>query len=592
MKRTMAGKVTVTAFLGVILFFGTTSHASSLFDDIADTFSKAGDTLSETTNEVVQSAKEVGEDIGLIEKEKSTQPEAATSKTAQAASPPAIKPAPTMAQLPGGVVSRIKKMNKELAKVEKKLEKGAGTPSDRANRAKLDLNRAKTFMKEIEQRYADAYASGHPDMLAAKDHLAVVQQRWEKALTIATKEAAEAARMAEEKQKIKKAEAAKIAAQKEEERADTAAKAQAAEASCRQWTKRLSQYMGGDKLLGYYPTNDMQLITQWRSIAAEAEATLAEYPQGTCPAADGIAKFLTSKLNDFKGYDTQVKQQAAKTKADMGQLLFSSAPIKGPGHGSSRPTFKAGDHIYGMVQFTKPMSQIYKKKKDFTIRVDVTIDGKKIHAQFVSIKTEAYGNRDYLIFNIAPKPSEMTAYSDKNITYGKSNATTIQGPNEMTQRLGSLGPGSHTVEFSVYYYGKSWAKGGFTLIGSDFSFYTKLHQKIAQGVVADRTLPKAKMQNKKIEEEMIALLKDAGWENVYRLNIVDKDWWIERVDGGNTAVKSRYMAAVALTKKSDGTYVYRKCIFHQDRLLSGGFGKLYLSHQGDEVSIDTKNIDK
>jgi hypothetical protein len=52
------------------------------------------------------------------------------------------------------------------------------------------------------------------------------------------------------------------------------------------------------------------------------------------------------------------------------------------------------------------------------------------------------------------------------------------------------------------------------------------------------------------------------------------------------------MAAAALAKGSDGEYYYKVCTFHQDKLITGGFGKLYLSHQGDTVPIARKNIDK
>lgn len=77
------------------------------------------------------------------------------------------------------------------------------------------------------------------------------------------------------------------------------------------------------------------------------------------------------------------------------------------------------------------------------------------------------------------------------------------------------------------------------------------------------------MKDEHIAKNMRSLLKNAGWDNVYRLNITDKDWWIERVNGGNTPVKSRYLAAVALAKKSDGSYFYKKCTFHQDKLITG-----------------------
>ena len=72
---------------------------------------------------------------------------------------------------------------------------------------------------------------------------------------------------------------------------------------------------------------------------------------------------------------------------------------------------------------------------------------------------------------------------------------------------------------------------------------------------------------------------------------MDKDWWIDRVSGGDSPVKSRHIAAAALARDADG-YYYKVCTFHQDKLLTGGFGELYLSHQGDRVPIPEANIDK
>jgi hypothetical protein len=72
---------------------------------------------------------------------------------------------------------------------------------------------------------------------------------------------------------------------------------------------------------------------------------------------------------------------------------------------------------------------------------------------------------------------------------------------------------------------------------------------------------------------------------------VDKDWWIDRVAGGNSAEKSRHIAAAALSKDGNG-YFYKKVTFHKDRLITGGYGPLYISHTGDRIEILEENIDK
>lgn len=453
-------------FCMVILYFFSSSYAyGGFFDTVTDSLSKAGEAISDTAGEVVDSAadtaKKVGEDIGLVEKEE----------------PPARK---------------------------------------------------KTHPKQPQK-----------------------QQQKEKTALVDTSEAA-----------------------------------------CKQWSEDLQPYMGGEKGLQAYPTEDETLIKKWRTLYAEARTTVNNYPDGTCNRADSVAEYIQKKLDEFTQIDSSFKTQVAQAKLDQGGFYFSKNPISDPENVAVADAFNAGDNIYGIITMKKSWKQVYSKDKGFSIRIDVKIDGKKIHAQFVTIRSKEYSARDYLVFNVAPAISELRAYSNPNIEYGKSSASTVQGPNELTHHLGGLSPGKHNFEFSLYWYGKIWAKGGFTVSGDSFAHYKTLHQQIAGGIDSSRTLPAAKMHNEEIEKEMIALLKNAGWDNVYRLNIVDKDWWIERVNGGNTAVKSRYMAAAALTDKKDGTYQYCTCTFTQDKLLSGGFGKLYLSHQGEGVLVSRDNIDK
>lgn len=147
------------------------------------------------------------------------------------------------------------------------------------------------------------------------------------------------------------------------------------------------------------------------------------------------------------------------------------------------------------------------------------------------------------------------------------------------------------MQLQIQYFGTIWAKGEFTIEGADFKPYADLHAKIAGAVSQAVTLPEAKMVNKSLADEMKALLGNAGWSNIHRINIVDKDWWINRTSGGNSPVKSRHIAAAALAKDGGG-YYYKVCTFQQDRLISGGFGKLYLSHQGAKVPVPARNINK
>lgn len=174
--------------------------------------------------------------------------------------------------------------------------------------------------------------------------------------------------------------------------------------------------------------------------------------------------------------------------------------------------------------------------------VGVKLDGAKIHAQIVKLKSPQLMSSRHLVFEVAPDPAKMTAYNDPNREYGLSTATSRQGPNELTRHLAQLGPGQHTMEFDITYFGQTWSAGSFTINGDDFSMYAKLNEKIAAGVSASVTLPAAKMTNQSLADEMQSLLENAGWKDIHRINIVDKDWWLDRVSGGNSAVQSRHVA--------------------------------------------------
>jgi hypothetical protein len=90
---------------------------------------------------------------------------------------------------------------------------------------------------------------------------------------------------------------------------------------------------------------------------------------------------------------------------------------------------------------------------------------------------------------------------------------------------------------------------------------------------------------------MIKLLRNAGWKNIRKLIIVDKDWWIDRVEGGDSAVKGRHIGAAAVAKAEDGTYFWSNVTFEQQKQIDGSFGPLELSSTGVKRPIKEENID-
>lgn len=498
-------------------------------------------------------------------------PAAATTATTSpaATTAAAAKPAAAdaSAKLPGGAKNRLGKTDRELAKLERVLNKNAAVDW-RAKQAGLHLNQAQTYLDEIAKNYPQAM--GHPDIKAAQERI--------------------------DQAKGKIAELDKQVAGAEAQKQQAAAGAKDAKALSQEWVDKLKPFITSNsgKELVTYSTNDQMLWQKWEPIYAELAPLWEQYQKidfggKKSMELNMIDQQLGRAVERYKENRAKYEKTQAAAAAILGQIVFSKAPLDPAKPSGTTRNFEAGDHIYGLVQATKPWSEIYRNKNKAMIRIDVNIDGKKIHAQFVELRKPEYLARKYLVFEIAPK--EMTAYSDPDIVYGKTTATLRQGPMEMLDRLSKLSSGKHKLDFKVANYGKTYAQGGFEIEGSDFKAYQAMAKEAAGAAAKSVTLPKAKMTNKSMEAKMRELAVNAGWPEVYRLNIIDKDWWIDRVSGGDSPVKSRHLATAIMAKDKDG-YFYKVCTFHQPKLITGAWGSLELSHAGARVPVPKENIDK
>jgi len=547
----------------------------------------ANSKLRSLETKYAQVRKNLDRKLGVSTPKVSTAAPGLPAKPVAKPMPTAEAPAPDQAALPRAVQSDIANTKAKLDQAESKWVEdytGQTTVSGLTDPIEIKREAVDQPITGANYYYANVLKKcqsksspcdpGHPEIAALKKRIDIMQ-----------------ANMASLNVEIENAAAASAAAA-----ADEAAQAQAAEADCEGWSERIKVYTNGDKALYRCASADDGDMPRCKGFYDEAVALQAElgetrWAAEPCGALNSTLSEFNRYMGNFKSaYESYSEKQAAAS-AKLGQIVFSREPID-PGNPSDLTTqFDAGDYIYGLINTTKPWSEIYRGKSDADVMVNVKLDGKKIHAQFVKLKTPELMARQHLVFEIAPDPDKMTAYDDPNRAYGSSTATMRQGPNELTHHLAQLDPGQHTMELDITYYGDVWSAGSFTITGNDFQGYASLHKQIAEGVTASFTLPAAKMTNKSMAAEMQSLLENAGWEDIHRINIVDKDWWTDRVNGGDTAVISRHIAAAALAKDNDG-YYYKVCTFHQDKLLTGGFGDLYVSHQGDRVPVPAKNIDK
>ncbi len=265
-----------------------------------------------------------------------------------------------------------------------------------------------------------------------------------------------------------------------------------------------------------------------------------------------------------------------------GQVVFSTKPIDPASPAGLTTSFKAGERIYALMQWEKPLSEVYSGKDQVMLRLE--IDGQAVHYQYLTFKNRDLMKAKALRVDVAPDPALMTAYKDPGLAWGSGHKNLKVGPEAYTFFLGQLSPGRHTVVLRDFSFGRSKSTGSFTVEGGDYAAYAKLHEQMKGAVAASATFPEAKMKNASLEAEMKKLLANAGWKGVKRFAIVDKDWWIDRVSGGDSPVESRHMAAAAEACDGAGCY-YKVCTFHQRSLIGGGFGKLELTDQGERKAL-------
>lgn len=280
-----------------------------------------------------------------------------------------------------------------------------------------------------------------------------------------------------------------------------------------------------------------------------------------------------------------------KTDQPLGESLsvFSTSPIDVNAPENSVTSFNAGDHIYGLLRSKKSWKQQV-GGSNYLI-VWFYLDGEQKSYKSVGLQRPELLNQNYFVLDIAPDPAQMTNYSDPDVIFPEVKGDKF-GPELFSRYLGELSPGKHTVRIEVKAYNKVYASGSFTVEGSDFSSYTALYNSIKNKAGQMVTMPKEGLSNPTLAAELEGILQQHGWPQIQRLIIVDKDWWIDRVDGGDTAIKSRHIAAAAAARGTDGKLFFQVLTFTQPMLLSGDWGKLDLSHSGEKKPLPEENLNK
>jgi outer membrane murein-binding lipoprotein Lpp len=321
------------------------------------------------------------------------------------------------------------------------------------------------------------------------------------------------------------------------------------------------------------------------STAIKGEAAARDEKNKTEAAAQE-AQAAAETARQKKGVAAAAATAAPASAPAGAAILFSKSPIDPNNPTNLTKSFQAGDSIYGLIRVAKPWREIYNAKNKSEVAIMVVMKvGSSETLQYVTLKKPEFIDSNYLVLDIAPEPEKMTAYKNPDIVFGESKGNRKIGPIAFTYDLAQLPAGKHTVNLFVRDYGDKHASGSFEIEGTDFKAYADLHEKVKAATEAADTLPAARMVNKDLEAQMHKLLENAGWSNILRVVIIDKDWWVE-------ADKSRYLNVAAAAKDASGKCYWCKLQFTQPKLIGGGWGDLELTMTGEKRNIAEENVNK
>lgn len=278
---------------------------------------------------------------------------------------------------------------------------------------------------------------------------------------------------------------------------------------------------------------------------------------------------------------------ATTAKSNKSGTIFAKEPISPASPPPGVTSFAAGDRIYGMLKAAQPWKNLL-GSSDY-LMVHVIIDGEQKIYRTIGLKRPDLLAVDYFILDIAPDAAAMSNYTDRDIVFPEKDGVKF-GPELFTKYLSELSPGKHTFRLEVKAYGDIFASGEFTISGDNFASYAALLGELKNSSGKQQKMPRPGMTNLALEKEMLGLLKNAGWPDIRRLVIVDKDWWQHRASGGDSAITARHVEAAAAAKGGDGNYYYCHVTFQQPMTLAG-WGKLELTDTGKKKPIPEENID-
>ncbi len=295
-----------------------------------------------------------------------------------------------------------------------------------------------------------------------------------------------------------------------------------------------------------------------------------------------------------------------------GEIIFSNKLIDPNKPANLSTKFKAGDNIYSVAYLPNSIVALSSNKNSKTVNVEVFLyelkkplydyqqpSEEQIEYSDLKVSGDALSNK-YLMIDIAPNTESITAYGNKDLFYEKFGSD-FYGPVKYAKGLAKLSAGDHTIIVRININYSPVAEGKFTISGNDFAIYDDLAEQLNNAAdnikTKDAVMPKAEMSDKKLEAEMIAVIKSSNTYKdrikgeIIRLVIIDPDWTIRRNELTGV-ILHRYIRATIAVKNADGTCTVWKLVTFQQDYVGGKFGKTKFDGVGDQYKIPCENVGK
>ncbi len=295
-----------------------------------------------------------------------------------------------------------------------------------------------------------------------------------------------------------------------------------------------------------------------------------------------------------------------------GEVIFSNKLIDPKNPLNLTNQFQSGDNIYALAFLPKTIIDMGTNEEAKKMDVEIFLYELKpplysyqqpqemqMESNTLHVSGDALQNK-YLMVDIAPNKESITAYGQKDLVYDKFGKE-FYGPVKYAKAIANLEAGERTIIVKININYQFVAEGQFKINGEDFSFYKSLSKELNEAVdilrTKDAVMPKAVMNDKKLEAEMITVFKNSQTfkerikGEVIRLVIVDPDWTIRRNEYTGV-ILHRYIRATAAVKNADGTCTVWQLITFQQDYVSNKFQKTKFDGVGDPYKIPCENVNK